>query len=66
MILIPAKIQCDRCDNTTDITFEYSIGAQKIPVMTVQEMPKGWAETIDHGYGYSTITIHLCPDHNKR
>lgn len=66
MILLPAKMQCDRCNNTADINVEYAVGAQKIPVITIQDIPKGWAETSDFGYGHPSPTIHLCPDHNKR
>lgn len=65
MILIPAKIQCDRCDKIADITFEFSVGAQKIPVMTIPYLPEGWKESNETGYGFFSETVHLCPEHAK-
>lgn len=65
MIFISAKIKCDRCDNTVDINLEYSVGAQKIPVLSPECIPTGWAETTEHGYGFTSTTVHLCPDHKR-
>jgi len=68
MIFIPAKIKCDRssCEASADIELEFREGAQGIPILSLDYLPEGWDKVREHGYGYGSTELILCPEHSKK
>lgn len=65
MILIPAKLKCDRCETSVDIELEFREGAQKIPILSLDFLPEGWKKDREYGHGFGSTEIVLCPEHSK-